>query len=247
MTLEELIEEAYKLFDKYTIGDTLDVCKRCCVSDSDEAILVNTPLRKITAQQLRSGYFESARSNSDRELLEMKYFLPRVLELVSKFDWPCASPETVFYRLNLEKKDKWTSEEMQLLSNYAALFFEKCLKYYPCTPDGDDIATIILMFSSAYFDLNPLLLVWQNNETLESLLNFKEYVLYSVKYDLLSSEKLYETDSEITYNKQIYRFLQEQNVKAIFSKNIQKMLKTHKILEADTIADFNFLLEILES
>ena len=45
MQLEEIIEYSYKLFEKYTIGSTLDVCKRCCVSDADEAILINTPLR----------------------------------------------------------------------------------------------------------------------------------------------------------------------------------------------------------
>ena len=114
MLLNEIVEKSYKLFESYTIGQTLDVCKRCCVSDADEALLVNTPLREVSSLVLRSGYFESARAYTDRELWEMKHFLPKVLELVSEFDFPCASTEEVFMRLELHKPERWTSEELQL-------------------------------------------------------------------------------------------------------------------------------------
>ena len=245
MNLEELIEHSYTLFEKYTIGKTLDVCKRCCVSDSDEAALVNTPLRQITAQQLRSGYFESARSHSDQELWEMKHFLPRVLELMANFEVPSVGPETVFYRLNLEKQDKWPSEELQLLTDYSVLFFEKCLGYCPYSPDDCDISTYLLMFSSAHFDLKPILKSWENVDTPESLLHFNEFVLTGTEFDSENKLILKNTYSDAENDTAIIDWLNDNDVKDGFSEKIIRILEENNSLDKEIIEELRFLNELL--
>ncbi|HLO44266.1 MAG TPA: hypothetical protein VK175_08045 [Leadbetterella sp.] len=245
MNLEELIEHSYIIFEKYTIGKTLDVCKRCCISDSDEAALVNTPLRQISMQQLRSGYFESARSNSDRELWEMKHFLPRVLELMANFEVPDASAETVFYRLNLANRDKWPSEELQLLSDYSVLFFEKCLAYFPYSPDDCDISTYLLMFSAAHFDLKPIIKIWEKVDTLESLLNFNEFILTGTEFNLENKLILKNTYADAENDKAIIDWLNDKNVKASFSKKIIRILQENKSLDKETFEELSFLNELL--
>jgi len=115
MELNELIEKASKIFESYKIGKTLAVCKACCVTDDEEAELVNSPLRTTTSNILWRAYYESARNFSDRELLEMKHFLPRVLELVNNFDVPCHSPEIVFTRLGLHKPEQWKKRRNSII------------------------------------------------------------------------------------------------------------------------------------
>ncbi|MCA0363946.1 MAG: hypothetical protein LCH67_07865 [Bacteroidetes bacterium] len=245
MTLEELIHQAYKIFEKYTIGTTLDVCKRCCVSDSDEAALVNTPLREITAQQLRSGYFESARSYSERELWEMKHFLPRVLELMTHFEVPDAATETVFHRLELHKQDQWPAEEMQLLTYFSKLFFEKCLSYYPYSPDGEGISTYLVMFSSAHFDLKPILATWENTASFESVLHYKDLVMNDCEYGEQNGIILKNAFNKPETNIDIEKWLNDKPSKARFSEKINQILTQTNSLDSETVSDLTFLKDML--
>lgn len=245
MTLEELIQQAYKIFEKYTIGTTLDVCKRCCVSDSDEAALINTPLKEITAQQLRSGYFESARSYSDRELWEMKHFLPRVLELMTHFEVPDAATETVFHRLELHKQDQWTTEEMQLLTDFSKLFLEKCLSYYPYSPDGEGISTYLVMFSSAHFDLKPILESWEDTESTECVLHYKDLVLNDCEYGEQNSIILKNAFNKPETNIEIEKWLNNMPTKARFSEKINQILTQTNSLDSETVSDLTFLKDML--
>lgn len=238
MLLEEIVEKSYKLFESYTIGQTLDVCKRCCVSDADEARLINTPLRAVSSSVLRSGYFESARAYSDRELWEMKHFLPRVLALVSNFDFPTVSVEEVFLRLELHKPEYWTNEELQLLQDFSVEFFKKCLLFYPYSPDGDDLSSYLTMFAVANFQLKPILDAWTNAESIESTLQFKDFILYSFNPQ---NQSTFET----SFNKTISNWLSDASVKKRFSIKIDQILTENKNLDLDTLQELNLLRELI--
>lgn len=67
MQLNEIIEKSYLLFEKYTIGKTLDVCKcKVCITDEAEATLIKTPLRAIPSSLLERAYYNSARLFTDK-------------------------------------------------------------------------------------------------------------------------------------------------------------------------------------
>ncbi len=242
MQLEEIIEYSYKLFEKYTIGSTLDVCKRCCVSDADEAILINTPLREISSSDLRVGYFASARSYSYQELLEMKYFLPRILELVSNFDIPCNSAEEVFLRLELHKPEYWTNKELQLLSDFSVEFFKKCLSYYPYSPDGDDISTYLTMFAVANFQVKPLLDAWVATENIESTLQFKDFFIQEFNNQ---ASTYFQSEEVEELNKTISNWLNDASVKNRFLGKINKILSENSNLDADSIQELSLVKDLL--
>lgn len=244
MLLDEIVEKSYKLFESYTIGQTLDVCKRCCISDADEARLVNTPLREVSSSVLRSGYFESARAYTDRELWEMKHFLPRVLELVSNFDFPCASVEEVFIRLELHKPERWTSEELQLLQDFSVEFFKKCLSYYPYSPDGDDISTYLTMFGVAHFSLKPILDAWIEAENIESTLQFKDFT--SNEFNNPTSSYFETQNEEESINKTISNWLNDTIVQRKFSIKIKQVLAENKSLDAETMQELSLVKELLK-
>ena len=220
MQLDELIEKSYRLFENYTIGKTLQVCKACCVTEDDEAELVNTPLRTTSSNLLWKAYYDSARNYSDRELWEMKHFLPRVLELVNNFDFPCHSTEIVFARLDLEKSEKWTKEEMQLLNNFSVLYFRKCLTFYPYSPDGDSIETYLTMFGVGHFDLKPILKEWEDSENVESLLQFKDFILNDIEYKVQEPYKLKNPFSKSYIDEVVINWLNNKTVKDKFSTKI---------------------------
>jgi len=242
MQLEEIIEYSYKLFEKYTIGSTLDVCKRCCVSDADEAILINTPLREISSSDLRVGYFASARSYSYQELLEMKYFLPRILELVSNFDFPCNSVEEVFLRLALNTPERWTNEELQLLSDFSVEFFKKCLSYYPYSPDGDDISTYLTMFTVANFQLKPILDTWAATENIESTLQFKDFFIQEFNNQ---ASTYFQSEEVEELNKTVSNWLNDAAIKNRFLGKIDKILSENSNLDTDSIQELSLVKDLL--
>ena len=242
MQLEEIIEYSYKLFEKYTIGSTLDVCKRCCVSDADEAILINTPLREISSSDLRVGYFASARSYSYQELLEMKYFLPRILELVSNFDFPSVSVEEVFLRLALNSPECWTNEELQLLSDFSVEFFKKCLSYYPYSPDGDDISTYLTMFAVANFKVKPLLDAWVATENIESTLQFKDFFIQEFNNQ---ASTYFQSEEVEELNKTVSNWLNDAAIKNRFLGKIDKILSESSNLDAETIQELSLVKDLL--
>lgn len=244
MLLDEIVEKSYRLFANYTIGQNLDVCKRCCVSDADEGRLVNTPLREVSSSVLRSGYFESARAYSDRELWEMKHFLPRVLELVSNFDFPSTSVEEVFLRLELHKPERWTNEELQLLQDFSVEFFKKCLSYYPYSPDGDDISTYLTMFGVAHFSLKPILDAWIEAENIESTLQFKDFI--SNEFNNPTSSYFETQNEEESINKTISNWLNDTVVQRKFSIKIKQVLAENKSLDAETMQELSLVKELLK-
>jgi hypothetical protein len=59
-TLGAVINEAYRVFGDYTIGDALVVCHcNCCMTEETERELIATPLRQISASLL-AEYTNSA-------------------------------------------------------------------------------------------------------------------------------------------------------------------------------------------
>jgi hypothetical protein len=245
MKIEKLIEKSYKLFENYTIGKTLQVCKACCVTDEEESELTNTPLRTISSNLLDRAYYFSARNYSDSELWEMKHFLPRVLELVNKFDFPCQSTEIVFTRLDLDKIEKWTKEEMQLLTDFSVLFFKKCLSFYPYSPDGDSIETYLTMFGIAHFDLKPILTAWEDEKNIESLLQFKVFVLNGIEYKVQEPYKLINPFSKPFVDEIVIKWLNDKNVKSKFSAKIENEIINNKNLSQETIAELSWTYELL--
>lgn len=245
MELDKLIEQSYKLFEDYTIGKTLQVCKACCVTDAQEAELVNTPLRTVSSNLLWTAYYESASYRSERELWEMKHFLPRVLELVNEFDFPCHSTEIVFTRLQLDKPERWTKAEMQLLTDFSVLYFGKCLTFYPFSPDGDTIGTYLVMFGIGHFNLKPILTAWENADNIESVLQFNNFFLHDVEYKGQEPEKLTNAFSENFVDEVVLNWLKDENVKARFRTKIERIVANGENLDRQTVEESNWVHELL--
>lgn len=247
MPVAKTIERAYTLFEKYLIGETLDVCKACCVTDAEEKELVNTPLRTVSRTLLQNAYYESARSGSDRELWEMKHFLPRVLELVADFAFPCHSTEITFTRLDLDQPEKWSSQESRILNDFSVAFFKKCLAVYPL-PKNEEIAGVLIMFGIGHFDLMPVLNEWLHAANPESTLHFKDLLLNEVEYQKQNAHKLTNPFSTNDVDKCVADWLNSATVKHLFSRKIQTLLTTgNQHFDEETTAQLVWVNELMSS
>lgn len=243
MTLTNIIEDAYRLFSSYTITSSLSICKPHCVSFEKEKELVNTPLRKVPVELLEQAYFESARNFTEQELWEMKHFLPRVMELVSNFEFPCHSWEIVFDRLDLDKTVLWTSEEITLFTQFADSFFEKCLCSYPL-PGYEKLTTILIMFGNAEDILRKLLCKWQQAEHDESLLHFKDIMLYGIKSSKGGSYKVTNPFVTEKANDIIVTWLASDEIRQVFAKQIEKKIMANSA-DSEALEQLSLLYEMV--
>lgn len=237
--LNNLIVEAYTLFSKYKLGSTLTVCS-CCVFEEEVQTLVHTPLSMVSREILQSAYYESAHGDSDQELIEMKHFLPRVLELILKHEYPCHSEEIVFSRIDLTQTERWKKEELELLKAFSLLYFKKVLKFeYPYAED------VLIMFGYGGFDLTPLLDEWKNGDNEKDLFHLYNLLSTGVKY---KGGELFEMGNAFStpeINNNIFNWLKDKTVVQKFSTKIEKMLLDETIelddetwLELDVIYGF---------
>ncbi len=118
--LADAVEDGYRAFAGHGIGKRLHVC-RCPVCFGDdtrfERALVTTPLRAIPADLL-AEYTNSAHAWSD----EMRYFLPRYLDLIAAGEAPCHSGmEYALSRLSYaDWRGTWPEAERRVLEAFFA-------------------------------------------------------------------------------------------------------------------------------
>jgi hypothetical protein len=228
--LYDLIEAAYVLFAPYTLGATLSVCKACCVSDAQEQALLRTPLREVSWQVLSDGFFVSAQAHCDQERWEMKHFLPRVLELTTRFEFPVHSVEITFSRLELDQPAHWPAAERQLLAAFARTYFEACLARYPL-PDGHQLTDIFLMFGRAHFELTPLLHSWAMANSSTSLAHLADLLLYELDDTPPKAVKLRNPFSTPHVDQQLRAWLSDPDVRATLRAQMEQVLVYQQLLD----------------
>lgn len=242
--LSAIIDAAYKLFAAYTVGPTLDVCKVCCVSDAEEQELLDTPLRTVSAAVLNAGYFYSARSYSEREHQELKHFLPRLLELVTQFDFPMHSTEITLNRLELHCPAQWPAPERALLQTFAEGFFTECLGQYPL-PNSTSLTEMLIMFGLGHFDLSRLLAAWAAARSTSSALHTKDFLLREVHFSRPSDWELQNPFAEPHINAAVAAWLHEPSVLPQLAQQLaQCMLRDHTLNDV-VLSELSLAYEVL--
>lgn len=168
--LAAAVEAAYGVFARYTIGDTLVVCHcNVCMTPDAERALTATPLRRITAA-LMAEYTNSAHGYDDGRIAdELRYLLPRYLDLIAADDPPdhFGSLATCLSRLAYASwRDRWPAAEAEAISRvFDALIVDRVLHIEPrlsrkgwyLQRDIDDVLSLV---ATAGGDIGRLLARW---------------------------------------------------------------------------------------
>ncbi len=120
-TLAAIVEDAYRVFERYTCRGTLVVCHcSCCMTEEVEAELVRTPLRQIPSDLL-AEYTNSAHGwDDDMILADMRYFLPRYLDLMAADDVPSqlGLAQCLNQLGHAHWREKWPADEVDILDRF---------------------------------------------------------------------------------------------------------------------------------
>lgn len=120
--LAQVVAEAYRVFGTYGLGGEL-ICCRCpvCMLSSQVDDLQRTPLRTISAKQL-AAYTNSAHGWDDENVArQLRYFLPRYLELIAKDEAPCelGSIDIALRQLaHADWRATWPTAEVNVLDDF---------------------------------------------------------------------------------------------------------------------------------
>jgi hypothetical protein len=173
--LNPAIEQIYAVFRSYKAPkELLDVCIGCCMDIELEKEMRRIPLRQISANHFYE-YNGSAKS-TEQPPDEIKYLLPRLLELLASDADLHHSTELNLQRLGNCQEASFTKQELEAIDTFALAYFAQYLSQHPWQVGkidlNNEIFDILLMFDIGGVDLPPLLDYWLNNEDTSATLHY---------------------------------------------------------------------------
>jgi len=163
--MNHAVEQVYAAFGQYRApGHLLDVCTFCCMDAALEKEMRCLPLPQLTARHFYE-YNTSAKSEVQPGD-EIKYFLPRMLELLSQGAELHHSTELYLDRLGRCEADALSVRERAAIDAFAWVFFAEGLQQHhwqtqaPGRFMGSNAFDILLMFDLGGIALEPLLAHW---------------------------------------------------------------------------------------
>ncbi len=175
-SLKSIIDECYRAFEKYpTPQPPLNICYECCVSPKIANDLVTLPLKELTQKQLYE--YNTSAKNSEENPNEIKYFLPRMIELFVQGEELYHSTELNFVRVENCAKDSFSPKELAVWQKFADAYLDEILKVYCWETEAVfsqyiDILTTLLIFHKAHIDIQPFLQRWRDTETPQAIIHY---------------------------------------------------------------------------
>ncbi|MCA1196398.1 hypothetical protein K9B35_00315 [Sphingomonas sp. R647] len=121
--LERALEAVYREFARPG-PDVIEGCP-CCISTRGIDVLLTTPLRELTGQQLWryvSGAFLTVGGEED-----FQYLLPRILDVSISDPGNANDPEIVIGKLPLANWRAWSAPKRRVLEEFLDAWFERAL------------------------------------------------------------------------------------------------------------------------
>jgi len=176
--LQAAVRRAYEVFGHYVAPrQPLDVCTQCCMPEELEREMRAVPLRKLKRHHFYE-YSTGAKSVDGQPADEVKYLLPRLLELLASGEETHHSIELALDRVGQCPADVFSAEERAVLDAFMLACFDACLRgkwaeedlWY----DLEDPLALLVMADYAGLALEPLLQHWTEHPSPQSTIRFVE-------------------------------------------------------------------------
>jgi hypothetical protein len=168
LELTSSIERLYEVFSPYAPPKHPVFCAHC-VSDAEDAVLHNKPLRKLSAEDLGRYSFKAISTWGTVE--QFKYLLPRLFELVidQRLGY---DPEPLFKKPRYGDLASWPESERQAIYTYCASLWRFSLEHHPLIdhlPAFVNIEDLLCSVAQIVDDLSSLLQLWDSGTTSATL------------------------------------------------------------------------------
>lgn len=158
--LQAHIQMAYALFSHYQFGEQSGVCTACCLRAENLYILQTTHLKAIPVKAIYD-YLEAAGGyDNNIMILQMKYLLPRILELFLQGHVLRHGYEVIFDKLHCDLTEFWETDEIAFLQTFFLDFFTDEMFRQNAEFEFE---TMWIMVHEAGLDFIPLLNQWLEN------------------------------------------------------------------------------------
>ena len=229
------IEEAYRLFASYSITPPLTVCD-CgnCITGEEIKALVSTPLRELS-RDLIDTYISAMFENEDKAIIELRYFLPRMLELLSQGEILYIDEGFSLSKCHFEHTHIWKEEEIAFMERFAKAFFDEVLEEE--SPDlCDSVEDWLVCFGLSGLPIAPLLDTWlQQSGKVKALYDFQELLTYSLHPIGIVFKHSYFKDKRPELNEQITTWLTAPHTQRTFLQATENLLLSDTVLEEEIL------------
>jgi hypothetical protein len=184
--LEAAIEGLYSAFESYPLPRFTNPCACCHSPIEADAKLRSKPLRLLEAEDLRD--YASDAINVWGDVLELKHFLPRILELLATTDRPTydfVDPQMVLNKLLYAHWREWPADEQASVEHYLQTLWRIVVSYPPAPDSIDDIEGWLCAIAQCEDDLSVYLDMWIAVESLTASLALASFLRMSA---ILSSK-----------------------------------------------------------
>ena len=235
------IEEAYRLFALYNISLPLTVCD-CgnCITEKEQKLLITNPLRELS-RDLIETYISAMFDNEDKAIVELRYFLPRMLELLSVGETLYIDEGFSLSKCHFEHTHIWKEEEIAFMERFAKAFFDEVLEEE--SPDlCDSVEDWLVCFGLSGLPIDPLLNSWlQQADKVMALYYFEEFLTHSFRSVGIAFKHSYFKDKRPELNEQITTWLTASHTQHTFLQATENLLLSDVVLEEEVV----FALETL--
>lgn len=172
-----IIQEFYQVFDYPKPSQKLNVCDcPCCMHPDLEREMRTLPLHEVSKIHI-SEYLTGATCEDERPD-EVRYFLPRMVELFAQGEELHHSIEVYFRRVG-ECVVHFTPTEMALWQRFCDEYLATFLNTYPYETINwkvkniaNELFNYLVMFHIGGADIQPFLAFWATQNTPQSTLNY---------------------------------------------------------------------------
>ena len=229
------IEEAYRLFAPYNISLPLTVCD-CgnCITEKEQKLLITTPLRELS-RDLIETYISAMFDNEDKAIVELRYFLPRMLELLSVGETLYIDEGFSLSRCHFERTHIWKEGEIAFMERFAKAFFDEVLEEE--SPDlCDSVEDWLVCFGLSGLPIAPLLNSWlQQADKVMALYYFEEFLTHSFRSVGIAFKHSYFKDKRPELNEQITTWLTAPHTQRTFLQATENLLLSDTVLEEEIL------------
>ncbi len=229
------IEEAYRLFASYSITPPLTVCD-CgnCITGEEIKTLVSTPLRELS-RDLIYTYISAMFESEDKAICELRYFLPRMLELLSQGESLYIDEGFSLSKCHFERTHIWKKEEIAFMERFAKAFFDEVLEgesphLYSSAKDW------LVCFGLSGLSITPLLDSWlKQADKVKALYDFQELLSDSLRPIGIVFKHSYFKDKRPELNEQITTWLTASQTQQTFLQATENLLLSDTVLEEEVL------------
>ena len=215
--MKKMIEETYEIF-AHDLNGKLTVCTPCCVSEENVEKLIKTPIRELS-RELMKEYLDAV--NYDETGLEIKHFLPKIIEFIVKHAEIRLDTSLILDKCNFER-EIWNGTELDFMYRFSKEFMMEILKTNPKIARMENFSVYMTMFNLGGLKTEHLfdIEMWKKaSEDINALWHFEE-MMYSYTKDYTYYSYAFSSNPE--FNEQMNLWMNSREIARLFIPVIEK-------------------------